>query len=410
MSVDAISIAAGRPTRTAWALAALALAATVVALYLAVVAWHYDGLPVGCGEDSGCAEVLSSRWSGLLGIPVAVLGVGTYLLTCWAAVRPAWTKAPWILCLVAAVLLSAALWFLFLQVVVLRAICPWCVAEHLLGIAIAVMSIGQARASRRFTGRTLWSATLVGVLGVAVLALLQSIQAERVSFVRLADTGMAVSGGDGVNVHLLQGRLTLDPHAEPRLGDAAAPLRVYLMFDYCCPHCRRVHQYLLDALAAQPQRFCLICLPMPRDADCNPLITQTQERFEHACELALLALAVWQTRPEAFAEFDRWLFAPSQPPSPAAAQARAEQLVAPELLGAALKHSGPQRRLARNIQAFNDSQIAYLPVIMSPGMDTIVGRPESREALLQVLERDLFRTAPHASTSPETSSDPKEQP
>jgi uncharacterized membrane protein len=401
MSVDSTSTVAGLPQRPAWGLAALAAIAATLAGYLTVVAWQQQGLPLGCGPESGCAEVLSSRWAELWGMPVALLAMPIYLLTGWAALRPAWNQGRRMLYLTAAVLLSAATWFFFLQAVVLRALCPWCVVEHLLGAAIALMAIRRARAYPLAAGLSpSWVSVTVGVLGVAALALLQSLQPERVSLVRLADAQSAVSADQGAKVRLLQGRLELDPRAEPRLGSAHAPLRVYLLFDYCCPHCRRVHEYLLDTLAAHPERVCLICLPMPRDADCNPSIVQTEERFEHACDLALLALAVWQARPEAFADFDRWLFAPQRPPDPAAARARAEQLVAPELLAKALEHADPRMRLARNVRAFNESQVAYLPVIMAPGMDTIVGRPESRDALQRVLERDLLGTTLHDDTTP----------
>jgi hypothetical protein len=230
------------------------------------------------------------------------------------------------------------------------------------------------------------------VLSVAALATVQYFQPMHSALVRAPAGSSGVGETDG-SIVLLQGHLQLAPDDDPRLGNAAASTRLYLMFDYCCPHCRRAHEYLLDALGQHPRQFSVVCLPTPRDADCNPAITQTEERFEHACELAELALAVWRARPEAFAEFDRWLFAPSRPPQPDAARRKASELVSTERLKAQLAGDAIRSRIARNVRAFNDSRVEYLPVMMAPEMDTIVGRPESREALVEILGRELFSEA-----------------
>jgi uncharacterized membrane protein len=369
-------------------LALLATVATAVAAYLAWVAWRQHGLPVGCGEDAGCAEVLTSRWSTLLGIPVGALAVPLYMTLLVAALRPGWRAASRVLGFGAIALVGGAIWFLGLQALVLGAFCPWCVAEHILGLAMAPLAWTLADP----LGRR--GAAVAGVAGIVTLAIVQGVQPARVSTVRLPGTAPAATSGTGATLSLLQGHLQLVPVNEPRLGDATAPHYLYLMFDYCCPHCRRTHEYLLEALQRHPAQLAIICLPMPRDADCNPAIVETEARFEHACELARLALAVWQARPEAFAEYDRWLFAPAQPPDPAAARAKAEELVPAERLAAALEDDQTRQRIERNVRAYNDSQIAYLPVIMSPGMDTIVGRPESRDALLEVLEQEVLGSTP----------------
>jgi uncharacterized membrane protein len=382
----------GPPHRPAWALAGLAAVATGIAGYLAWVAWQQHGLPVGCGENGGCAEVLTSRWSSLVGIPVGALAIPLYLLVGALALRPQGPLARTGLAFAAASLVAAAAWFLFLQAAVLGAFCPWCVGEHLLGLTMAALATGQLRALGTGSDiRRLLGGGLLGVLSVAGLALVQTLQPAASTTLRLADAESATPTGSTDGDTLLQGRLNVVPAEEPCLGDPAAPHRLYLMFDYCCPHCRRTHEYLLEALALYPDRFSVVCLPMPRDADCNPAIAETETRFEAACELAELALAVWSAKPEAFAEFDRWLFAASPPPSPQAARARAEQLVSAERLADALQRDDLRRRIARNVQAFNDSQLDYLPVMMSPGMDTIVGRPEDREALLKILKEDLLR-------------------
>src|SRR5689334_8779270 len=63
---------------TVWAMRALALAAVALSGY---VAWASTAgrSPSGCGAGSDCEQVLATRWSLWLGVPVAGLGLANYL-------------------------------------------------------------------------------------------------------------------------------------------------------------------------------------------------------------------------------------------------------------------------------------------------------------------------------------------
>ena len=60
------------------AIAVLALVGLGVAGYLTYV--HYAGVKVLCLSSGGCETVQASRYAKLAGIPVAVLGLGGYVL------------------------------------------------------------------------------------------------------------------------------------------------------------------------------------------------------------------------------------------------------------------------------------------------------------------------------------------
>jgi hypothetical protein len=257
---------------------------------------------------------------------------------------------------------------------------------------MAFLAIRQAIAWGSVGSKQIGRGGLLGCLSALLLMAMQVIQGPMSTTVRLDDARDGTLDRNAA-ITLLGGQLQLVPSLEPRLGDPMAEHTIYLLFDYCCPHCRRVHGYLTEAIEEYPSQISLVCLPTPRDSDCNSQITETEPRFEHACELAQLALAVWRVDPTAFAEFDRWLFEPSLPPAPEAAWERAGQLVSPTSLRQ--EHADPEvaNGIRRNVDAFNHSKVAYLPVIMSPGMDTIVGRPESRDALFHVLETELLSRA-----------------
>jgi protein-disulfide isomerase len=188
---------------------------------------------------------------------------------------------------------------------------------------------------------------------------------------------------------VIDGNLQLSIQDEPVIGPPDAKTLVVVMFDYCCPHCRRTHEYLLHALERYPGQLGVVCLPLPLDADCNSTIDETEPRFEHACDLARLALAVRQADASAFVEYDRWLFEPEMPRDLQEAHAQAEQLVDAAALEAALKDEGLDAVIARHVKAYEQSGAERIPLIMSPGFASIVGRPESEEQLFELFETEL---------------------
>ena len=67
-----------------WVVRVLILAAMIGSSYLAWAALGGERLP-GCGPESGCDEVLSSRWARIFGIPVAWGALLVYGALGWAA-------------------------------------------------------------------------------------------------------------------------------------------------------------------------------------------------------------------------------------------------------------------------------------------------------------------------------------
>ena len=124
-----------------------------IAGYLSVVELA-GGVPV-CGPIKGCEEVARSEYSRIGGVPVAVFGVALSLVLLTLAV--AWWKTDLYGLLLAHYGLSLAgvvfeAYFLYLQVVVIRAVCVWCATYGLslvLRFAVAlVVWLRQARGSR----------------------------------------------------------------------------------------------------------------------------------------------------------------------------------------------------------------------------------------------------------------------
>jgi uncharacterized membrane protein len=113
-------------------LAVLDVIGLAIAGYLSIV--ELRGYAPVCGPIKGCEEVALSEYSRIGGIPVAVYGVGLSLLLLSLAI--AWWRTDLYGLLLAHYGLSLAgvifeVYFLYLQVFVIGAVCIWCTSYGL---------------------------------------------------------------------------------------------------------------------------------------------------------------------------------------------------------------------------------------------------------------------------------------
>lgn len=116
----------------------LAILGVAIATYLTII--HYDRGALVCGLGD-CQTVQNSKYAEIVGIPVALLGLGMYLSVVGLGVlrrlRP--ERLP-LLTMTAFTLVLAgafyAAYLTYLEVAVLHAICEWCVTSALLTVGI----------------------------------------------------------------------------------------------------------------------------------------------------------------------------------------------------------------------------------------------------------------------------------
>jgi uncharacterized membrane protein len=133
--------------------AALALAGIFISIYLTLYKLGVIG-ELSCSIGS-CETVNTSRWSVLLGLPVAAWGLLFYLDVFGVALlgtMPRWENEPVISIILVAeaaigVLFSA--WLTYLELAVIQAICIWCVTSAVIVVAILVGSVADLREIRR---------------------------------------------------------------------------------------------------------------------------------------------------------------------------------------------------------------------------------------------------------------------
>ncbi|MEM6334550.1 MAG: vitamin K epoxide reductase family protein, partial [Planctomycetota bacterium] len=80
VTADRSGVAAGG--RLAVGAMGLAVVAMGVSGYVTWASMRAGALPAGCGPGSGCAAVLASEWSRVMGVPVGVLAIWAYVV-CW---------------------------------------------------------------------------------------------------------------------------------------------------------------------------------------------------------------------------------------------------------------------------------------------------------------------------------------
>lgn len=126
----------------AWIFALFSFVGFLDATYLAVK--HYLGTPVSCSIFAGCEKVTTSQYATLWGVPVALFGAIYYLFIFVLVVAYLDTKKEQVLYFVArltAIGFLASIWFLYLQLFVIKAICFYCVVSFIASAVLLILGI-----------------------------------------------------------------------------------------------------------------------------------------------------------------------------------------------------------------------------------------------------------------------------
>lgn len=425
----------------------LGVAAFGLSAYLLWGSWASDH-PPGCGPDSGCESVMHSRWASWFGVPVSLPALVLYGSVLTATVgfhqasRTGLQRNSPFLSFSGVILIGAAAWFVGLQLFVIKAICPFCMAAHACGLLVGLLLLtmpSHAETQRPSTGfrgliSAVWDAVrtrsaLAGLVAVLVLVGGQVVYRPKTYEVQPLDAGTVgptalvtsnsaeptppppgvaqstATAGQAAEVpkkRLLQlhGDLfKLDLNDVPLIGTPDAPCVMVNLFDYSCPLCRRQHPLLLEAQRSLSNRLAIACLPVPLEPTCNPLVKRHMPDHTNACIYARLGLAVWRADRAKFPAFDEWMFAGHRPPSPAEATKRAAQLVGTNVLAARLKDPWIKQAFERNFRLYHTNYLRYqkgrIPQLII-GTNIISGVLRSTNDLYRLLEDQFDLTPPPA--------------
>ncbi|MEO1235977.1 MAG: vitamin K epoxide reductase family protein [Planctomycetota bacterium] len=360
-----------------WAAVVLSAGALLLTGYLTIESLAGDGRPAGCGDPSaGCGAVLNTKWSKVFGLPVSGLAVGVYVVLLGALlVRGAVGGRVQAVC--GAAILGAGVWFTYLQVFELEAVCVYCMTDHAIGAAVALLVLSGTAV------RQLVPAVVVGVVGTAGLAAIQFNSSEPV-FIETTGGGER----EGQTLTLLDGRLTLDLDEEMVIvnaGENSGAGVMVKMFDYNCPHCRKAYE-----VSRELEGLATVLLPVPLNPDCNPYSAKLPlAQFDESCGLARVAVALYRVDASALPAFEAWAYGEGWPHTAADAEAFAATLVDGSALAAALADPAVDAAIARNSEAWGAARdadlVGGLPVHLVPGGGLTYGGVGDGTGLRQLL-------------------------
>ncbi len=353
--------------------------ATVISVFLLAGSLSSSGHVVGCTGNSSCDELLASRWSSWLGIPVSGGAVLLYLLLTGSALASRFSpekhrKAVWSMMLAASLLATGAgTWFATVAWGQVNALCSHCLATHACGFVLLVLIWYNAPLGRGRLVTPRLAAKCAAVAGMGMVALvggqLLGGQDDTIAIQRIGQSGDDYDRGTDKQRKLsaLGGKIELRPHELPTIGSPDAPHIILSFFDYTCPHCRTTHWYLKQIPNRYGDKVAIVVLPVPLEAKCNRHMKQTRKQHVHACELATIALCVWRADATKFAEFDHWMFTKPDKKSrtPEEARAYAHTLVGAEKFAESETDSWAAMQVKSNIHILSSLNPPAVPMIVA---------------------------------------------
>jgi uncharacterized membrane protein len=312
------------------ALAALALGASVAALYV-----HYQMLAdpnyvsfCDISETVSCEAVMTSRFGSMFGIPVAAGGAiwaALVLLLGVFGMKPAGkqttndrpgTVAGYIFVL-STIGLAAVLYLGYASFFILRQACPLCITMYVAVIGLFIVSGGAATALATLPGRLArdvtavmmspLAATLAGVWLVASVSLVAFFPHEQTASAAPAAAAVAppteVLGAD--EVAQFEAWMDAQPRVPLDVPAGGAKVVVVKFNDYQCPACRQayvLYKSIQEKFEKQyPGQVAFINVDYPLEAECN-----NGGVHASACEAAVaVRLAAEKNR---MREMEAWLF------------------------------------------------------------------------------------------------------
>ena len=407
-------------------LSSVALAITVRLFYHGIGA---RGLP-GCGPHSGCDEVTRSRWSRCGRVPVASLGSLMYLMACIASLLTTvsrsvvWERTAWLVLIsLVPLLVSSALWFTALQLLVIRRMCRWCTIAHALSLLISVFVLYGAREYGRHSrvgGDFItqhWAVQIPGAMALALLIGLQilikpptyaifrvpeppspfpSPQPQRTPdpaplerlIVPFSQPSLPPNPFAGRTITAAEGRIVLPGDSWPVLGSPRATHILLYLFDYTCKECRYVHGLLNEMIERYPAELAVMVVPVPRDPACNPTVRTREPEHTFACAYTRLGLSVWRENWSKYPEFDRYMFKNPHPPLLGQARVLAVELVGPQVPDPEAPNSEIDARIRAAIDLFKSAGTNIAPTLLLP-QRALAGRPPSADHLYRILQHYL---------------------
>jgi uncharacterized membrane protein/protein-disulfide isomerase len=179
----------------------------------------------------------------------------------------------------------------------------------------------------------------------------------------------------------------LNAHQWPIDGKPTAKHVFVEMFDYTCPHCRTTSKALFKVKESMGDDLAVVVLPVPMKMACNPVVQRDHPSHAEACELAVLAVAVWRCDKSKFSEFHKWMFEGEKAPQYVSALGKASALVGKERVEKELKKNTSKAYIQRHCQMYKMLNGGVVPKLLFPTR-SIEGEFTAVDSLSSMIQQD----------------------
>lgn len=209
----------GRLQTALYAVALFGVALTIVT----ELSHYYPWILKACGgEASGCADVASTPFSRIFGVSVAYWGLLSYVAFVFALRR-----MPALILPMAAFMMGAEFYFLWIMASVIKIYCLFCLIQFATVTLLFVITVAWAwRRVGALPKELFWATPLIVFISFAMFAAPVKFSAKKIE-------------------PLITELVTYD-------GDPKSILRVEIFSDYECGHCKKMEPEIEKLKAARP--------------------------------------------------------------------------------------------------------------------------------------------------------------
>lgn len=311
---------------------------------------------------------------------------------------------------------GAAIWFLALQVLVIRRLCLYCSVVHVFGLVIASMMLLDTPLVLGAAQQTLLQSRVsitLAVLSVILFVLGQLLVRPQTYVVKreqrtaqdLSERNESTQQFTASHGHendaeikaitaptklvtLFNGRVVLKVDEWPILGTRGARFIIAFLFDYTCPTCQRMHRVLAQAARAFQADMGILLISVPQDPTCNPKVRMSSALNPYACRYTRLALAVWTATPQNYPEFERRLLEPEELPPIGLALQYARELTGENDIDPSVTDPQLDGRITQAIAINQSLDTERIPALLMPRA-LIAGEVTSIQELRKILADEL---------------------
>jgi protein-disulfide isomerase/uncharacterized membrane protein len=376
----------------AWRLtvvALLCLAGAAISLHLTNIHINHikTGIPSSCNfnESFNCDAVNTSRWSEIAGVPVAHLGMLTYLfmlgLSAAALGREQFRRrAHCYLFIASAWCVIFAAYMAFVSLVLIKAVCVWCATLYAVNILLFLFLVPGGFGAARSIGSSLkedWG-WVKGPAGLLLVLICAALVIGSSLYLR-ADLGKVREN------YLKIPRILMNTAGAPSIGPEGARVTVVEISDFECPFCRQAARTLDEVLKDYPGKVRLVFKHYPLDNACNPNVTRPFHA--RACDAAKASVC-------AAAKGFFWPYAKKLLAGDIDRKSLVEYAVHlgldPAEFEACLSSQATADLLKRDISACNELGLDGVPVFLINGRKIVGAQPP--EVFKAVIEEELAAT------------------